>query len=99
MHIQKTNIRFEKICNILNIQLSDDKNITKLKFNKDVDYLKPSEILSRLEFENSQTLYFEIDNNKLMDAYRLSKKGNFKEALDRYLAFLVLFSKKIFKLI
>lgn len=89
----KENNTFERICNILNIPLSDDKNIKKLKFNKDVDYLKPSEILLKLELENSQELYFEIDN-KLTDAYRLAKEGNYKEALDIYLAFSVILPKE-----
>lgn len=78
----KSNKAFKRICDILNIPLSDDKNIKELKFNKDVDYLEPSEMLSKLELENSQALYFEIDN-KLMSAYRLSQEGNFKEALDK----------------
>src|SRR5699024_2043666 len=77
----KSNKTFEGICNVLNILLSDDKNIKELEFNKNVDYLKPSEILSKLKLENSQELYFEIDN-KLTDAYRLAKEGNYKEALD-----------------
>ena len=89
----KVNNTFEKICNILNIPLSDDKNIKKLNFNKDVDYLKPSEMLSKLELENSQALYFELDN-KLMDAYRLAQEGNYEDALDIYLAFSVILPKE-----
>ena len=89
----KVNSTFEGICNILNIPLSDDKNIKKLNFNKDVDYLKPSEMLSKLELENSQALYFELDN-KLMDAYRLAQEGNYEDALDIYLAFSVILPKE-----
>ena len=89
----KVNSTFEGICNILNIPLSDDKNIKKLNFNKDVDYLKPSEMLSKLELENSQALYFELDN-KLMDAYRLAQEGYYKDALDIYLAFSVILPKE-----
>lgn len=89
----KVNNTFEKICNILNIPLSDDKNIKKLNFNKDVDYLKPSEMLSKLELENSQALYFELDN-KLMDAYRLAQEGNYEDSLDIYLAFSVILPKE-----
>ena len=89
----KTNKTFERICDILNIPLSDDKNIEKLKFNKNADYLKPSQMLSKLELENSQALYFELDN-KLINAYRLAQEGNFKEALDIYLAFSVLLPKE-----
>lgn len=89
----KVNNTFEKICDILNIPLSDDNNIKKLKFNKEVDYLKPSEMLSKLELENSQELYFEIDN-KLMSAYTLAQEGNYKDALDIYLAFSVILPKE-----
>lgn len=89
----KVNNTFERICNILNIPLSDDKNIKKLNFNKDVDYLKPYEMLLKLELENSQALYFEIDN-KLMSAYTLAQEGNYKEALDIYLAFSVILPKE-----
>ena len=56
----KENRTFEGICKILNIPLSDDKNIKKLKFNKDVEYFEMLEILYKLELENSQALYFEI---------------------------------------
>ena len=34
-------------------------------------------MLSKLELENSQALYFELDN-KLMDAYRLAQEGIMK---------------------
>lgn len=37
-------------------------------------------MLSKLELENSQALYFDLDN-KLMNAYRLSQEGSFKEAI------------------
>ena len=89
----KANRTFEGICNILKIPLSDDKNIKKLNFNKGADYLKPSEMLSKLELENSQALYFELDN-KLMDAYRLAQEGNYEDALDIYLAFSVILPKE-----
>lgn len=50
-------------------------------------------MLSKLELENAQELYFELDN-KLMDAYRLSQEGNHQGALDIYLAFSILLQKE-----
>ena len=89
----KVNNTFEKMCNILNIPLSDDNNIKNFKFNKEVEYLRPSEMLSKLELGNSQELYYEIDN-KLMSAYTLAQEGNYKDALNIYLAFSVILPKE-----
>lgn len=80
----------KRIYEILGIQKSDEKNESIMTFNKQIECLNLTDILTKLEINDAQKLYMKLDE-KLVDAHNLVKESNYKEALDIYLAFLKIF--------
>lgn len=89
----KANKTLKKICKILGIDIPSKESTSISQLTPNINQLNPSIFLKKLFKESPEEVLEELDKN-LKDAFNFAMQGNYREALDIYLAFSKLFSKE-----